>query len=175
MILSWFLLAPLELPRVAGDAAAAALSVGNIHFAAGATDYFSLDRVGLTPMNWREVVVGGSVWEDTFAAGVAYCEIRRVDQPGVQVSTLDSHSMQVVISRGLTALSWTAPGSRGTIPGCTNPFWVAVNVFLRGLGLFGADASKQLAAFVLDSVTTSTNSGTADIASMGVAPLVRSR
>jgi peptidoglycan/LPS O-acetylase OafA/YrhL len=46
MILSWFLLAPLELPRVAGDAAAAALSVGNIRFAAGATDYFGTD---LTP------------------------------------------------------------------------------------------------------------------------------
>ena len=46
MILSWFLLAPLDLPRVAGDAAAAALSVGNIRFAANATDYFGTD---LTP------------------------------------------------------------------------------------------------------------------------------
>jgi peptidoglycan/LPS O-acetylase OafA/YrhL len=43
MILSWFLLAPLDLPRVAGDAVAAALSVGNIRFAAGATDYFGTD------------------------------------------------------------------------------------------------------------------------------------
>jgi peptidoglycan/LPS O-acetylase OafA/YrhL len=46
MILSWFLLAPLDLPRVAGDAVASALSVGNIRFAAGATDYFGTD---LTP------------------------------------------------------------------------------------------------------------------------------
>ena len=46
MILSWFMLAPLDLPRVAGDAVASALSVGNIRFAAGATDYFGTD---LTP------------------------------------------------------------------------------------------------------------------------------
>ena len=46
MILSWFLLAPLDLPRVAGDAVASALFFGNIHFAAGATDYFGTD---LTP------------------------------------------------------------------------------------------------------------------------------
>jgi len=46
MILSWFFLAPLDLPRVAGDAVASALSVGNIRFAAAATDYFGTD---LTP------------------------------------------------------------------------------------------------------------------------------
>jgi peptidoglycan/LPS O-acetylase OafA/YrhL len=43
MVLSWFLLAPLDLPRVAGDAVASALFFGNIHFAAGATDYFGTD------------------------------------------------------------------------------------------------------------------------------------
>jgi len=46
MIVSWFVLAPLDLPRVAGDAVASALSVGNIRFAADATDYFGTD---LTP------------------------------------------------------------------------------------------------------------------------------
>jgi peptidoglycan/LPS O-acetylase OafA/YrhL len=46
MVLAWFVLDPLDLPRVAGDAAAAALSVGNIRFAASATDYFGTD---LTP------------------------------------------------------------------------------------------------------------------------------
>ena len=48
-----------------------------------------------------------------------------------------------MISQGLTALSWTAPGSRGTIPGCTNPFWVAVNTFLRAIGMIDADAATQ--------------------------------
>ena len=41
---SWLLLAPLDLPRVAADAAAAALSVGNIRFAASAMDYFAADN-----------------------------------------------------------------------------------------------------------------------------------
>ena len=43
MVFAWFLMAPLDLPRVAGDAVASALSVGNIRFAAGATDYFGTD------------------------------------------------------------------------------------------------------------------------------------
>jgi peptidoglycan/LPS O-acetylase OafA/YrhL len=46
MVLAWFVLDPLDLPRVAGDAVASALSVGNIRFAASATDYFGTD---LTP------------------------------------------------------------------------------------------------------------------------------
>jgi peptidoglycan/LPS O-acetylase OafA/YrhL len=41
---SWLVLAPLDLPRVAGDVAASALSVGNIRFAMEATDYFGADR-----------------------------------------------------------------------------------------------------------------------------------
>ena len=40
---SWLLLAPLDLPRVAADVAAAALSVGNLRFAASATDYFGAE------------------------------------------------------------------------------------------------------------------------------------
>jgi peptidoglycan/LPS O-acetylase OafA/YrhL len=43
---SWLLLAPLDLPRVADDTLASALFVGNIRFAAEATDYFGVD---LTP------------------------------------------------------------------------------------------------------------------------------
>ncbi len=36
-------MAPLDLPRVAGDAVASALFTGNVWFAAGATDYFGVD------------------------------------------------------------------------------------------------------------------------------------
>jgi peptidoglycan/LPS O-acetylase OafA/YrhL len=36
-------MAPLDLPRVAGDAVASALFAGNLWFAAGATDYFGVD------------------------------------------------------------------------------------------------------------------------------------
>ncbi len=41
VVASWFMVAPLEMPSVAGDATAAALSVANIRFALQATDYFS--------------------------------------------------------------------------------------------------------------------------------------
>jgi hypothetical protein len=50
---------------------------------AGANDFFSLGRVGTAPNSWREVVGGASCYEDTYAAGVALCEIRRTDQKGV--------------------------------------------------------------------------------------------
>lgn len=43
LALSWLFLAPLDMPGVAGDAAAAALSVGNLRFALDAMDYFAAD------------------------------------------------------------------------------------------------------------------------------------
>jgi peptidoglycan/LPS O-acetylase OafA/YrhL len=41
VIASWFMVPPLQMPSVGGDATAAALSVANIRFALQATDYFS--------------------------------------------------------------------------------------------------------------------------------------
>ena len=117
---------------------------------AGANDFFSVGRVGDTPANWREVVGGESVYEDTYAAEVAFVEIRRTDEAGIQLSTPDSHTMVALISKGLTAKVWTAPGARGDQPGCTNPFWVAINTFLRAIALAGADAATQEAAFDVD-------------------------
>jgi len=43
LAVSWFVLSPLDLWSLAGDAVAVALSVGNIHFAINATDYFAAD------------------------------------------------------------------------------------------------------------------------------------
>ena len=43
LAVSWFVLAPLDLVSLAGDAVAVALSVGNIHFAINATDYFAAE------------------------------------------------------------------------------------------------------------------------------------
>ncbi len=42
---AWFVLDPLDLQRVAGDAIAVALSVGNVRFALSATDYFASDTL----------------------------------------------------------------------------------------------------------------------------------
>jgi hypothetical protein len=114
---------------------------------AGDTDYFSLGRVGTTPNNFREVVAAGSVYEQNYAAGTSFLEIRRTDQKGVQLSPVSSHQMVAMISQGLTGLTWTAPGTRGTLPGCSNPFWVALNTFLRSLGVDAAVTGTQEAYF----------------------------
>ena len=114
---------------------------------AGANDFFSLGRVGTTPNSWREVVGGASCYEDTYAAGVALCEIRRTDQKGVQLTTLDSHAMIAMISQGLSAWIWDTSGVRSASPGCTNPVWVAINTYLRAIGLADADAATQAATF----------------------------
>jgi hypothetical protein len=113
---------------------------------AGPNDFFSLGRVGTTPLSYREIVGGASVYEDTYASSVAFCEIRRTDQPGIQLSTADSHSMIVVVSQGLTAQVWSAPGASSMAPGCTNPFWVAVNTFLRAVSLLNGALADQEAA-----------------------------
>ena len=110
---------------------------------AGTNDFFSLGRVGTSPSNWREIVGGASVYEDTYAAGVAFLEIRRVDEKGVQLSALSSHAMTAMISKGLTGKTWTEPGARVDIPGCTNVFWVAINTFLRAIGKASEAASTQ--------------------------------
>ena len=116
---------------------------------AGVNDFFSLGRVGTTPASWREVVGGGSCYEDTYAAGVAFCEIRRVDEKGIQLSTPQSHAMTAIISQGLTGRTWTAPGAANAVdvPGLTNPFWVAINTYLRALGLASEDAAAQEETF----------------------------
>jgi hypothetical protein len=109
---------------------------------AGANDFFSLGRVAGTP-NAGEVVGGGSIYLDTFAAGVAFMEIRRTDQKGIQPSEISSHQMIAMISQGLAGLTWGSPGSRSSVPGLTNPFWVTVNTFLRSLGIEAKDAATQ--------------------------------
>jgi peptidoglycan/LPS O-acetylase OafA/YrhL len=43
LVAAAFVISPLDLPRVARDAVAVALSAGNIRFALGATDYFASD------------------------------------------------------------------------------------------------------------------------------------
>ena len=114
---------------------------------AGLNDFFSLGRVGNAPGSWREVVGGASVYEDTYAADLAFIEIRRTDESGMQLSTPGSHAMVAVISKGLTGKVWAAPGARADQPGCTNPFWVAINTFLRAIALAGADSATQEPVF----------------------------
>jgi hypothetical protein len=105
-------------------------------------DYFSLGRVGDSTTDPREVVSGGLIFERNYAAGVAFIELRRTDQKGVQPSAISSHQMTAMISQGLHGVVWSAPGSFVDQKGCTNPFWVAVNTFLRSLGMLNADTKE---------------------------------
>lgn len=113
-------------------------------------DYFSLGRVAGTPTSWREIVGGSSVFEENYAAGVAFMEIRRTDQKGVQPSEISSHQMTAMVSRGLAGFVWNSAGTRSQVGGITNLFWVAVNTLLRSLGVQGASAAEQEAYFDVD-------------------------
>lgn len=79
----------------------------------------------------------------TFAAGLAFAEIRRTDAVGLQLSAVTDRSMSVTVDQGIAGWIWTAPGARvytgdnvdPTKRGLSNPVWVAVNVYLRAIGL----------------------------------------
>jgi hypothetical protein len=115
---------------------------------AGATDFLSLDQSGnQTNGDWRKVFSGNSTYLDNFSAGVAFVVIRRSDEKGLQLTRLDQHSMEVVVKWGLGGWTWSAPGARAATQPLTNPVWVAVNRYLRTLGLKNASAAAQEAVF----------------------------
>jgi len=92
---------------------------------ANAGDFFEIDQApwGVPP--------DGS----TYSAGLAFAEIRRTDQPGLQLSQVSDHAMQVTVDQGIGGWIWTAPGQRVWQPGLSNFVWVAINVWLRARGL----------------------------------------
>ena len=90
-----------------------------------------------------EVAYQQSAYNLVFAAGVAFCEIRRTKPHSDPLTSPGQHTMIASISQGRTAYAWTAPEARTTIPGCTNPFWVGINTYLGALGILGADSDAQ--------------------------------
>lgn len=127
---------------------------------AGIHDYFSLGRVSTTGLGWFTQASDGSVmfeeaylgsaYNKVYAAGVALLEVRRTDTPGVQPSSPDGHSLIAMVSQGLAGFSWSAPGGRGSSGGVVNTFWVAINTFLRAMGLNTASAATQETYFDVD-------------------------
>lgn len=108
-----------------------------------ASDKFSLGEGGEGPQRYGATKVGG----------VAFAEIRRQDTPGLQLSRVAEHTMQVGVRKGLSGYTWTGLGSRSFTEGINNPVWVAINAYLKTLGLWGApptssvDLADQEAAF----------------------------
>jgi hypothetical protein len=92
---------------------------------AAPSDFFALDRApwGMVPS------------EATYAAGVAFAEIRRTDEKGLQLAAVSDRAMTVTVDEGIAGWTWTAPGARVWTSALSNPVWVAVNVYLRAIGL----------------------------------------
>jgi hypothetical protein len=139
-----------------------------------ATDYFSLGQG--TPQVWEPNV---------YAAGTAACEIRIVKSTTIQPSTPDQHQMKVPIDFGMWGWTWDHAGNRTAAKGLINPFWIAVNMLLRAMGLYGdpstgsdpgggsgPSSAAQLATFVLPSLVVGDGSGTAEIAADQVTPIL---
>jgi hypothetical protein len=126
------------------------------------------------------------VWEpNVYAAGTAACEIRIVKSSTIQPSTPDQHQMTVPIDYGMWGWTWDQSGNRTAVKGLINPFWIAVNMLLRAMGLYGdpstgsnpaggtgPTSSAQLATFVLSSLIVGDGSGAAEIAADNVAAIL---
>ena len=138
------------------------------------TDYFSLGQG--SPQVWEPNV---------YAAGTAACEIRIVKSTTIQPSTPDQHQMTVPIDYGMWGWTWDQNGNRTAVRGLINPFWIAVNMLLRAMGLYGdpstgsnpaggtgPTSSAQLATFVLPSLIVGDGSGAAEIAADQVAAIL---
>lgn len=121
---------------------------------AGPSDYFSLDQVGdQTGGDWRKVFAGASTYLDNFAGGVGFLVIRRADEKGFQLTTLDEHAMVAIVADGLYGPSWIAPGIRVPV-NLTNPVWLAVTVWLEARGLLQAPIADQERVLDLPSLIT---------------------
>ena len=85
--------------------------------------------------------------------------------------------MTVPIDYGMWGWTWDQSGNRTAVKGLINPFWIAVNMLLRAMGLYGDPStgsnpaggsgpasSDQLATFVLPSLIVGDGSGAAEIA-----------
>lgn len=102
---------------------------------ANTNEFFGLDE-----FPWGNWVPPNS----TYAAGLAFAEIRRSDEKGLQLAKIQDRVMKVTVTKGIGGWTWTAPGTRAWTPALSNPIWVAINVYLRGRGLKVIPANESL-------------------------------
>lgn len=100
------------------------------------SDSFSLDSIGealpVKPLD-----------------GVAFLQLRRTDEKGIQAVRPNDHQMVAHIAGGLGGWIWSgpAPYDRNHTISLTNPIWIAVNTYLEALGLAQASKADQEAVF----------------------------
>lgn len=100
----------------------------------GYSQYFALEQGSGNLADFGQV----SAPPATQTGGVAHVNIRRTEVQGLQLDTLETHSMQVTVSEGFGGYVWTAPGTNSFLAaGLVEPIWVMVNIFLRALGYWG--------------------------------------
>jgi hypothetical protein len=121
-----------------------------------ASDRFSLGQGGS----------GIQTYGTAKAAGTAFIEIRRTDAKGLQLSQVTQHSMQAIVTIGMSGSIWSGPGSRSTSP-LNSPIWIAINMVLRARGLRFASTSVCEGLFDVASAITS-----AGICALPVTPLI---
>ena len=103
----------------------------------GATDFIGISQSQFTIFGDGTF---GWTWNlpppgSTYEGGIAMAEIRRTDQKGLQLTPVSSHQMTVSVTGGIGGWIWTAPGARQWMPALHNTVWVALNVYLRAIGL----------------------------------------
>lgn len=140
--------------------------------ALGLREVIGTDPTDQSVVDDRFVLTNVSPSADNRAAGTALCEIRRVKDSAIKPTLTDEHEMRVPVSQGLAGWTWDAGGTRTLTPGLTNPFWIALNCYLRSIGLFNADSATQLEQFVLSSFIDGAGNGAAEIADNLAAKLV---
>jgi len=103
----------------------------------------------------RKIYLGNSTYLDNYSAGVAFVGIRRTDAPGLQLSQLADHDMEVIVSAGLKGWAWSDPSdptSRYERAPLVNPVWVTVNRYFLAKGIQDESATVQAAALDLPRV-----------------------
>lgn len=92
--------------------------------------------------------VGGAL-DSNPINGLAFLQIRRTDEKGIQPIRPTNRQMIAQITGGLGGFTWTGAGpyTRAWTASLTNPVWIAVNTMLRAKGLQGALAAAQEAVF----------------------------
>lgn len=91
----------------------------------------------------------------TKAGGTAFADLRRKDASGMQLSTIQDHDMNVIVTGGLGGWVWDSasdPASRRWQNPLVSGPWILVNMFLRARGMRGnqdsaPDAADQFALF----------------------------
>ena len=61
----------------------------------------------------------------------------------IQPSTPDRHQMSVPIDYGMWVLTCDQNGNRKAVKGPINPFWIAVKMLLRAMGLYGEPSTNS--------------------------------